>query len=114
MNNAFVERWQEFDEQPDWAADPVWLAGFDADFNALYIIDSKWYYVEPGMVLNDKLWFYALYAEASFTQMEVLEEIREQVHDIAAGRKAMMLLLRLKRICRQDLMRRSCSRKRRE
>lgn len=88
MNNAFVERWQEFDEQPDRAADPVWLAGFDADFNALYIIDSKWYYVEPGMVLNDKLWFYALYAEASFTQMEVLEEIREQVHDIAAGRKA--------------------------
>ena len=87
VNNAFVERWQEFDEQPERAADPLWLAGFDADLNALYIIDSKWYYVEPGMVLNDKLWFYALYAEASFAQMEVLEEISGQVHAIAEGQK---------------------------
>lgn len=88
VNNAFVERWQEFNEQPNLATNPAWLAGFDADLKALYIIDSKWYYVEPRMVLNDKLWFYALYAEASFAQMEVLEEIREQVHEIATGQKA--------------------------
>lgn len=88
VNNAFVERWQKFDEQPDIAADPVWLAGFDADLSALYIIDSRWYYIKPRMVLHDNLWFYTVYAEASFMQMEVLGEISELVHNVASGQKS--------------------------
>lgn len=87
VNNVFVARWEEFGEQPDKAADPVWLAGFDADLNALYTIDGRWYYVKPRMVSSDRLWFYTLYAEASFAQMEVLEEISEFIHNAAHDRK---------------------------
>lgn len=88
VNNVFVSRWNELGEQPDKAADPAWLAGFDADLNALYTVDGRWYYVKPRMVSSDSLWFYTLYAEASFIQMEVLEEISEFVHDAAYGQKA--------------------------
>lgn len=83
VNDVFVDCWQEFDEQPNIAKDSVWLARFDADLNALYTIDSRWYYVKPRMILSDRLWFYTLYAEASYLQMEVLEEISEFVHDVA-------------------------------
>ena len=83
VSDVLVDCWHEFVEQPDKAKDSVWLAGFDADLNALYTIDSRWYYVKPRMILSNKLWYYTLYAEASYLQMEVLEEISEFVHDTA-------------------------------
>lgn len=84
INNAFVCRWDEFYSVQEKAADPEWLAGFDSDADALYIADARWYHIKPEIVPYDKLVYYAMYAEASFRQMEKLEQMKQLVHDASS------------------------------
>ena len=85
-NNAFVQRWKEFYSDPDKASDPEWLAGFDSAANALYVVDARWYYIKPRSVKSNELAYFSVYADASFQQMEVIEQKQQAVHVIAEGR----------------------------
>lgn len=84
-NNAFVQRWNEFCDNPDQASDLEWLAGFDSAANALDIMDARWYYIEPRSVKSDELIYFGVYADASFRQMEVIEQIQQAVYAAADG-----------------------------
>lgn len=81
INNVYCARWNDFCQNPDIAASPDWLAGFDTEIQALYLADARWYYVQPEIVPYRELVFYSMYAEASFKQMEVLEQMKDFVHE---------------------------------
>lgn len=81
INNVYCTRWNDFCQNPDIAASPDWLAGFDTEIQALYLADARWYYVQPEVVPYRKLVYYSMYAEASFKQMEVLEQMKDFVHE---------------------------------
>ena len=85
VSSAFVERWAEFDDDPDRAFDHEWLAGFDSAAEALYQFDARWQSVKPRSVKSSSLAFYMAYTDASFQQMEVLEQSVENVHRAAQG-----------------------------
>lgn len=85
-NNAFVERWGEFSNNPDQASDSEWLAGFDSAAKALYVVDARWYYVKPRSLKANELIYFHVYANASFRQMKVIEQMQQAAHDAAEGR----------------------------
>ena len=80
-NNAFVERWNEFYDDPDCASDHEWLFGFDSAAEGLYQLDARWQSVKPRTVQSGCLTFFMEYADASFQQMKLLEQIVENVHN---------------------------------
>lgn len=73
-NNIFVEKWNEFAANTDKAADAEWLDGFDAAVESLYVIDKRWYNVDPRSVQSNDLVYYMVYADASYEQMKTLEK----------------------------------------
>lgn len=85
VNNAFVERWNEFGNTPDIAFKSEWLAGFDSAAEALYQVDARWRSVNPRSVQSNILVYFMVYTDASFRQMKVLEQIVENVHRAAQG-----------------------------
>lgn len=85
VNNAFVERWNEFDNDLNLASDSEWLAGFDSVAEALYQMDARWRSVNPRSVQSDCLAYFMVYTNASFQQMKALEQSVENVHKAAQG-----------------------------
>lgn len=78
-NNAYVEKLNEFWKDPTVAGNKEWVDGFMAAGNALYAVNERCFFIHPHALLRKDLLFYALYAEASYRQMVVLEEIAAAV-----------------------------------
>lgn len=85
VHNEYVSNyWNEFGNNPKNAYNEEWVAGFDSAIEALYLIDSRWCYVKPRVVRRSDLMYYSAYAEATFMQMEILENHKRLVHDMAS------------------------------
>jgi hypothetical protein len=79
VNNAYVEKLNEFWKDPEVAKSKDWVNGFTSAGNALYAVNERCFYIDPGALSHNDLLFYALYAEASYDQMVVLEDIAAAV-----------------------------------
>lgn len=79
-NNRYVETFKEWRDDPSLSADPSWLAEYDARSTALSDFNSRIFEVEPDNLNYLMLYEYVQYAEASYSQMAVLQRTNEAVH----------------------------------
>jgi hypothetical protein len=79
--NAYVRILDEHFDNPGLSNDDSWLVQFNSASNALYTLNKRIFYVNLYNLTFNNTVFYAHYAEATFTQMMVLEEIQEAVNN---------------------------------
>jgi hypothetical protein len=80
VNNVYVEKLNEFYENPDISKDETWLVGFNSASDALYAVNKQCFYINPSAVRLDDILFYAMYSEASFDQMVILEKMQNAIN----------------------------------
>ena len=82
ISNAFVERLNEYLDDPSVNEDAVWMSPFTAASDELYEADARFLDINPAAMRRSDILLYILYSEASFRQMEAIETIHTNV---AAG-----------------------------
>lgn len=85
VNDAFAQRLEGLKNEPGLALDAEWLEGFESAAGALYQSDARWLAVERRKVPSNCLGFFAVYSDASFRQMKMLEQSVETVRKTARG-----------------------------
>ncbi len=78
-NNAYVDRVNEWCEDVSVAEDAAWRASFDAADEALCELDLRGFRADTRRLNYAGLYMYVRYLEGSYSQVAVMEKLREAV-----------------------------------
>ena len=79
-NDAFVEKYVRWKEDPSVAEDPAWLASFDGAASELIAANARGFTMDTAGQSKADVYLYMQYLEASWYQMVVADRMVKAVH----------------------------------
>ena len=79
VRNEYIECFNAFYSGEEKVQDKAWLASFHASSDSLAELNRRWIYIDPENVNSTTIGFYGAYCDAAYSQLIVIERIRDSI-----------------------------------